>query len=249
MLASSFGSSRATTDAGVPACVHTFMVERKPEFSEESSDGSVRSGKTGRSGRGTGASFCPDIGAGAFFWSGTDTWFDAKGTRLAAGLTGSLCEDGLFCDTGCDSDGPLRLARDSRLGEGSDDAGPQADKPTSSKRLRGHIRHGASKCGQARNERMSSELSVDEVEAGSGIVSEWAGNGQQETDGQSHLTRCLPMRTMWTPLTPNPCRCQEIVVPGPLAWNQGLGNMFVEADREYPPALCTNCLEKIVQES
>ena len=114
------------------------MVERKLEFSEESSDGSVRSGETGRSGRGTGASCWPGIGAGAFFWSGTDTWFDARGTRLAAGLTGSLCDDGLFCDTGCDSDGPLRLARDSRLGEGSDDAGPHADKLMSSKRLRGH---------------------------------------------------------------------------------------------------------------
>ena len=121
-------------------------------FSDESADGLVRSDMRERSGCGTSASFVPEIGPGSFFWSETPAWRDASGPRLAASLVGSLLDDGLFCGMACDADGSLRLTRDSKLGEGSDDAGPHADNPMRSTRLSEHPKH---EDGQSRNTRMS----------------------------------------------------------------------------------------------
>ena len=58
---------------------------------------------------------------------------------------------------------PLTLARDSRLGALSDEAGPQPASPARNIRLRNSARHG-------RDGRIYSDLSGDEVEAGLGTL-------------------------------------------------------------------------------
>jgi hypothetical protein len=74
---------------------------------------------------------------------------------LAAGVNGSLRGDGPCLERG----GPLTLARDSRLGALSDEAGPQPASPARNIRLRSSARRGHNRRRHGRDGLMSLGLS------------------------------------------------------------------------------------------
>jgi len=91
---------------------------------------------------------------------------EARGKGLAAGVIGSLPGDAPCLDRG----GPPTLARGSRFGAWSDEAGPQPDSPVRSIGPRSQARRGHSRRTHGRDGRVSSALSGNVVEAGAGMV-------------------------------------------------------------------------------
>ncbi|OAI45173.1 hypothetical protein AYO43_01840 [Nitrospira sp. SCGC AG-212-E16] len=84
---------------------------------------------------------------------------EAKDTGLAAWVAGVdelLLGDALCLDTA----GPLTLARDSRFGALSDEAGPQLTSPAKSTTLKSSLMRGGSRCRYVCDGGMSSDVLV-----------------------------------------------------------------------------------------
>ena len=87
---------------------------------------------------------------------------EAMGTGLSAWMAG--VDELLLDDHGFDdAAGPLALARDSRFGALSDEAGPQPASPARTTRLRSNLRRGSSRFGYGCDGGMSSGLSGGEA--------------------------------------------------------------------------------------
>ena len=89
-----------------------------------------------------------------------------------------------------ETDGPPTLARDSRLGALSDEAGPQPASPARSIRLTSSPRRGHSRHRHGRNGRMSSGLSGGAVDRESVTVHTRVTIDRIFLVKRNHLTRC-----------------------------------------------------------
>jgi hypothetical protein len=179
--ASSSATTSGSSGAFDPCCPHRSRARSRTRTSGASSACAIHWGRTS----------CYGNGAGALFTSAVSAWFDPTGgAGLAAGVAESVRGDGLCGKTGGDSDGPPTLASGSTFATWSDDAGPQAGSPTSSKRPKSSARRRHSRRREGRDGRMFSDLSGDVMERESGLGG--GGTASERRGSETDQPVCVP---------------------------------------------------------